>query len=63
MVRMAGMTSAVVPANPAACPDLPRQASIERRIAEYLRFSALGYYYRWQRRSASSGGLRQDPGI
>jgi hypothetical protein len=34
VVRMAGMIIVVVPADPAACPALPRQASIERRIAE-----------------------------
>jgi hypothetical protein len=34
VVRMAGMTLVVVPADLAACPALPSQASIERRIAD-----------------------------
>ena len=42
VVRMAGMIIVVVPADPAACPALPRQASIERRIAEYGRLAAPG---------------------
>ena len=37
VVRMAGVTIAVVAADPAAYRALPRQASIERRIAEYGR--------------------------
>ena len=37
MVRMADMTIAVIPADPAACPALPWQASIERRIADFAR--------------------------
>jgi len=37
VVRIAGMTTAVASADPAACPALPWQASIERRIADSAR--------------------------
>jgi hypothetical protein len=59
VVRMAAMTIAVVPADPAACPALPWHASIERLPADSGLIVIVRRPVRHARRSAGSGLLRR----